>query len=262
MEEDAGLPRGELVHFFFLSFVRAVLIVRLFLVLFLLVLVGKDDEMDWVSLRHFQFGIAFRAAQNLAFFDFVFVQIDLGVTFGTFRHGLTLLKRLFNRRAYYITPVSSFAPKECLKMTGHREYPQRPVIGVGGVVISENRTLLIRRGAPPLEGEWSIPGGTLELGETLAEGVQRELAEETGIEVRVLNQIEVFERIFRDASGKPKYHFVVFDYFCQMIGGNVRAGSDATDVAWVAEPDLAKYSLTSTATRVIEKAFQMAREIN
>jgi mutator protein MutT len=146
-------------------------------------------------------------------------------------------------------------------MTGHREYPERPVIGVGGIVISENRALLVRRGAPPLEGEWSIPGGTLELGETLAEGVRRELAEETGIDVRVVDQIEVFERIFRDASGKPKFHFVVVDYYCQMLGGQARAGSDASDIAWVVEPDLAMYSLTSTATRVIGKAFQMAREI-
>lgn len=99
------------------------------------------------------------------------------------------------------------------------------------------------------------------MGETLTDGVRRELAEETGLDVRVLDQIEVFERIFRDPSGKPKYHFVVIDYLCAMVGGNARAGSDATDVAWVAEPDLAKYSLTSTATRVIEKAFQMARGI-
>lgn len=146
-------------------------------------------------------------------------------------------------------------------MTGHREYPERPVIGVGGVVISGDRALLIRRGAPPLEGEWSIPGGTLEVGETLAEGVRRELAEETGIEVKVVGQIEVFERIVRDPSGKPKYHFVVVDYYCQLLGGQACAGSDASDIAWVAEPDLAKYLVTSTATRVIGKAFQMAREI-
>jgi mutator protein MutT len=135
------------------------------------------------------------------------------------------------------------------------------MIGVGGVVISEGLALLVRRGTPPLKGEWSIPGGSLELGETLVEGVRRELAEETGIEVRVLGQIEVFERIFLDASGKPQYHFVIFDYLCQKIRGNAYAGSDVTDVAWVAEPDLARYSLTSTAPRVIEKAFQMAREI-
>jgi len=146
-------------------------------------------------------------------------------------------------------------------MTARREYPDLPIVGVGGVVILDGRALLVRRGAPPLEGEWSIPGGTLELGETLAEGVRRELLEETGLEVEVLGQIEVFERIFRDSSRKPKYHFVVVDYLCRMIAGDARAGSDATDIAWVVEPDLAKYALTSTAARVIEKAFRMAREV-
>ena len=81
-------------------------------------------------------------------------------------------------------------------MTGQREYPERPLVGVGGVVILEGRALLIKRGGPPLEGEWSIPGGMLELGETLDQGVRRELAEETGIEVHVLDLIEVFERVF------------------------------------------------------------------
>ena len=87
-------------------------------------------------------------------------------------------------------------------MTGAREYPERPLVGVGGVVIADGRALLIRRGSAPLEGEWSIPGGMLELGETSEEGVRRELAEETGIEVRVLDLIEVFERIFPDADGQ------------------------------------------------------------
>ncbi|MGB0035477.1 MAG: NUDIX hydrolase [Candidatus Acidiferrales bacterium] len=145
-------------------------------------------------------------------------------------------------------------------MTGGREYPERPVVGVGGVVIAGNRALLIRRGSPPLEGQWSIPGGTLEVGETLMEGVRRELAEETGIDVRVLDMIEVFERIFQDPSGRLQYHFVILDYLCEVAGGIAKAGSDVTDVAWVAEPDLAKYTLTPTATRVVRKAFQMARD--
>lgn len=145
-------------------------------------------------------------------------------------------------------------------MTGSREYPKRPVVGVGGVIIADGRTLLIRRGNAPLEGEWSIPGGTLEAGETLVEGVRRELAEETGIEVRVLNLIEVFERIFPDAEGRTQYHFVILDYLCEAAGGSARAGSDVTDVAWAGEAELGKYSLTPTATRVIKKAFQMAHE--
>jgi 8-oxo-dGTP diphosphatase len=144
-------------------------------------------------------------------------------------------------------------------MTGQREYPERPVVGVGGVVISQGRVLVVRRGTPPLEEEWSIPGGMLEVGETLVEGVRRELAEETGIEVRVHGVIEVFERISLDAEGKPEYHYVVLDYYCEAIRGEARPGSDVTKVAWVSEPDLEKFSLSSAALQVIRKAFVVAR---
>ena len=144
-------------------------------------------------------------------------------------------------------------------MTVRREYPERPLVGVGGVVIRDERTLLIRRGSAPLEGEWSIPGGMLELGETILEGVRRELLEETAIEVRVLDLIEVFERVTRDEAGKLKYHFVILDYLCEAVRGEAQAGSDVTDVAWARESDLSEYSLTPTATRVIRKAFEIAR---
>jgi len=147
-------------------------------------------------------------------------------------------------------------------VTGSREYPERPVVGVGGVVIAEGRALLIRRGHPPLEGEWSIPGGTLEVGETLLDAVRRELAEETGIEVRVGELIEAFERIFPDGEGQPKYHFVILDYLCEAIRGTARAGSDVTDVAWAAESELQNFSLTPTATRVLNKAFRMTRQLD
>jgi 8-oxo-dGTP diphosphatase len=141
-----------------------------------------------------------------------------------------------------------------------REYPQRPVVGVGGVVIANGRALLIRRGHAPLEGQWSIPGGTLEVGETIVEGIERELAEETGIQVRVLELIEVFERIFRDKDGKVQYHFVIVDYLCEMAGGTARAGGDVVDVAWATEAELPRFGLTEAATRVLRKAFAMARE--
>jgi ADP-ribose pyrophosphatase YjhB (NUDIX family) len=141
-----------------------------------------------------------------------------------------------------------------------REYPPRPVVGVGGVVIADGRALLIRRGHAPLEGQWSIPGGTLEVGETIVEGIERELAEETGIQVRVLDLIEVFERIFRDKDGKVQYHFVIVDYICEMTGGAARAGGDVVDVAWAGEEELAKFKLTEAATRVLKKSFPMARE--
>ncbi len=129
-------------------------------------------------------------------------------------------------------------------------------------MIAGGRTLLIRRGNPPLEGEWSIPGGTLDVGETLIEGVRRELEEETGLKVHVLDLIEVFERIFLDAEGRPRFHFVILDYLCEATDRNARAGSDVTDIVWAEEVDLPKYSLTPAATRVIQKAFQMARERN
>lgn len=144
-------------------------------------------------------------------------------------------------------------------MTARREYPIQPIVGVGGVIISSGRALLIKRGSPPLEGHWSIPGGLLEIGETLLEGVRRELREETEMEVRPLDLIEVFERIELDGDGRARYHYVVLDYLCEATGGEPRAGSDVTDVAWARPDELGQYSLSSTATRVILKAFEMAR---
>jgi 8-oxo-dGTP diphosphatase len=147
-------------------------------------------------------------------------------------------------------------------VTGRREYPERPMVGVGGVVIANDRVLLIRRGSAPLKGEWSIPGGMLEIAETIVQGVQREMLEETAIEVKVLDLIEVFERISVEDDGRTKYHFVILDYLCEVMRGEAHAGSDVTDVVWAAEVELTKYSLTPTATRVIQKAFKISRERN
>ena len=126
------------------------------------------------------------------------------------------------------------------------------------MVIARGRTLLIRRGSAPLEGQWSIPGGMLELGESIEEGVRRELAEETGIEVRVLELIEVFERVIPGEGGRTRYHFVTLDYLCEMVSGEARAASDVIDVAWAGEDELEKFALTPIATRVIRRAFEMA----
>ena len=146
-----------------------------------------------------------------------------------------------------------------------REYPDRPVVGVGGVIIEDGRALLIRRGSEPLLGQWSIPGGTLELGESLQAGVARELLEETGLHVRVLDLIEVFDRIYvQGAEGgggtaeRPRFHYVIVDYLCERISGEARAGSDVTDVAFAREDELGNYHLTETATRVLRRAFAMA----
>jgi 8-oxo-dGTP diphosphatase len=156
-----------------------------------------------------------------------------------------------------------------------REYPERPVVGVGGVVIVDGRALLIRRGSEPLRGQWSIPGGTLELGESLEQGVIRELKEETGLTVRIVEMIEVFDRIYEDetnaaagaleSSGAPakkkgpRYHYVIIDYLCERIEGEAKAGSDVTDVAFATEDEFVKYGLTETATRILRKAFDMHR---
>lgn len=142
-------------------------------------------------------------------------------------------------------------------------------MGVGGVVISDGRALLILRGSPPLEGQWSIPGGILELGETIATGVARELKEETNLDVKVIELIEVFERIFPgDAAApgaaasapnaRPKYHFVILDYLCE-ADQTPRAGSDVRDVAWAREDELGRFGLSEAAARVVRKAFAMAR---
>jgi ADP-ribose pyrophosphatase YjhB (NUDIX family) len=151
-------------------------------------------------------------------------------------------------------------------MASSREYPDRPVVGVGGVIIEQGHTVLIRRGSEPLLGEWSIPGGTLELGETLEEGVARELLEETGIRVRILELIEVFDRIYpgNGAGGakrnsKPRFHYVIADYLCERLGGEPRAGSDVTDLALAREEELTRFHLTETATRILKKAFEMDR---
>ena len=155
-------------------------------------------------------------------------------------------------------------------MTPKREYPDQPVVGIGGVVIDAGRALLIRRSSPPLENQWSIPGGTLELGETLEQGVRRELAEETGLDVTVIALIEVFERIDPAAQGaegnpssvnatRPQYHFVILDYLCEGRSGTLRAGSDAKEFAWASEDELEKFNLTAAATRVLKKGFAMAR---
>src|SRR5271166_4852394 len=109
-------------------------------------------------------------------------------------------------------------------MKSSREYPERPIVGIGGVVIHGDRALLIRRGSEPLLGQWSIPGGSLEVGETLEEGVARELLEEAGVEVRVAELIEVFERIDQtvptrrvDEQERPRYHYVIVDYLCERL---------------------------------------------
>ena len=140
-----------------------------------------------------------------------------------------------------------------------REYPEGPIVGVGGVVVHRHRALLIRRGSEPLKGEWSIPGGMLELGEELAEGVRRELKEETGLEVEPLGIVAAFDRITWEGK-RVKYHYVIVDYVCRLKRGRLKPASDVVDARWVRRDDLPKYHLTEMATKVILESFEMMRK--
>ncbi|MEP7118587.1 MAG: NUDIX hydrolase [Acidobacteriota bacterium] len=136
-----------------------------------------------------------------------------------------------------------------------RDYPDAPVAGVGGVVIRSGEVLLVRRALPPRQGEWSLPGGRLELGESLVEGVRREVREETGIDVAVGPLVEVFDRVHRDDQGRVRYHFVIVDFLCRPIGGMLRAGDDAADARWVPRAEVPGLGVNVHAVAVIEKAF-------
>ncbi len=136
-----------------------------------------------------------------------------------------------------------------------REYPDAPVAGVGSVVIRDGEVLLVRRAYPPRAGEWSLPGGHLELGESLVDGVRREVREETGIEVEVGPVVEVFDRVHHDGDGRVRYHFVIVDFLCWPVGGVLVAGDDAADARWVARADLAGLGVNSHAMAVIGHGF-------
>jgi 8-oxo-dGTP diphosphatase len=143
-----------------------------------------------------------------------------------------------------------------------RDYPDRPIVGVGAVIVyreareGRGRVLLIKRGSPPLLGEWSLPGGVVELGETLRGAAEREAREETGLIVKAGEVIEVLDRIIPGREGAPQYHYVLIDFLCAVQGGELRAGGDAEDVRWAGESELAKYKLEQPAVEVIRKAFE------
>jgi ADP-ribose pyrophosphatase YjhB (NUDIX family) len=126
---------------------------------------------------------------------------------------------------------------------------------VGGVVVHDGRVLLIRRGKDPLLGRWTVPGGTVELGESLEEAVVREMGEETGLEVEPLEVLGVFDRIHRE-GGRVVYHYVVVDYLCRWRSGRARAGSDALEVAWVSPEEIGGYEVPPGALEVVSEAFR------
>lgn len=163
------------------------------------------------------------------------------------------------RHAHSLDPgtVPGGAPR-----VSSRSYPSRPVVGVGAVVLVEGKVLLVKRRFEPLAGQWSLPGGSLEVGETLESGVAREILEETGLEVAVGPVVEVFDRILMDEDRRVRYHFVLIDYLCRPVGGRLAADSDVAEVALVDPAGLPSYRLTPKATAVIERAVAMDRESN
>jgi 8-oxo-dGTP diphosphatase len=144
-----------------------------------------------------------------------------------------------------------------------REYPEAPIVGVAAVVIQDNQVLLVRRGREPLKGKWSLPGGALELGESLEEGVVREVFEECCVNVHPIAVVEVFDKITRGADGRIQYHYVLIDFLCGCAGGTVQCASDAEEARWVRREQLnshSSYELEPFTVTVIEKAFRMAAE--
>jgi 8-oxo-dGTP diphosphatase len=143
--------------------------------------------------------------------------------------------------------------------TDSRQYPDRPIVGVGAVIVDAGKVVLIRRRYEPLAGQWSLPGGTLEVGETLECGAAREVLEETGLQVEVGPIVEVFDRIMLDEERRVQYHFVLVDYLCRPVGGTLQAGSDVDAAVLVAPTSLGDYDLTEKASAVIARGLELVR---
>lgn len=138
------------------------------------------------------------------------------------------------------------------------EFPSSPVVGVGAVVVQDGKALIVKRAHEPRKGEWSLPGGRVELGETLVDAAKREIKEETGLDVDVGPIVEVFDRVHR-LDDRVRYHFVIVDYLCTPCGGTLTAGDDADSVAWVRGDELEAFSVNEHAARVLRKGLELAQ---
>ena len=147
-----------------------------------------------------------------------------------------------------------------VRIVDRRKYPDRPYVGVGAVIVQDGRVLLVRRKHEPLAGQWSLPGGAVEVGETLEACLVREMREETGLDVSVGPVIEVLDRITHDETGRVLYHFVLVDYLCWPIGGELCASSDVAEAVFADPGCLSQYELTSIATAVVERALVLDRQ--
>lgn len=140
----------------------------------------------------------------------------------------------------------------------NREYPDRPFVGVGGVVVDRGRVLIVRRAKAPRLGEWSIPGGMLELGEKLRDGVTREIAEETGLRITPVEVLDVFDSIVTDPEGRTQYHYVLVDYLCTLNGGELRASSDVSEARWATLEEVLALGMREMTVGVIRKGLEAA----
>ena len=138
-----------------------------------------------------------------------------------------------------------------------RLYPSLPIVGVGAVIVRNGEVLIVRRANPPLQGEWSIPGGALELGEKLRDGVAREVREETGLDVEVGPVLDVFDSIFPDGEGRTQYHYVLIDYLCHLRSGTLAAATDASEVRWARPEELSGLGVKPVTIDVIRKAIDL-----
>jgi len=143
-----------------------------------------------------------------------------------------------------------------------RLYPNQPIVGVGAIIIREGEVLLEKRKNEPGKGKWSVPGGLVELGESVEQTVTREVKEETGLEVEKPEHIDVVDNIIRDESGRVKYHFVIIDYFMKLKGGTMKAMSDAEELKWVPLSDVEKYDLTKTFRAFFQRNRQKLEKLN
>jgi 8-oxo-dGTP diphosphatase len=141
-----------------------------------------------------------------------------------------------------------------------RAYPDRPFVGVGAVIVQGEEVVLIKRRFDPMAGQWSLPGGAVEVGESLTDCVAREILEETGLVVEVGPIVEVFDRIIHDDDGRVRFHYVLVDYLCRPIGGTLAAGSDVADAVFVHPSNLSQFAPADPATAVIYRALALSRD--
>ena len=141
-------------------------------------------------------------------------------------------------------------------MVIRREFPELPLVGVGAIIIEGDRVLLVKRAHPPIQGQWSIPGGVLEVGEMVREAAVREAREETGLMVEPGELLGVYDRILRDPEQRVQYHYVLIDFLCRPVGGELLAASDAAEVRWFGREELLSLQLAEDTLEVIGKGFE------